>query len=253
MAAEVRYESLGTFEFLLDAADAGEPRFYFIEANPRLQVEHTVTEEVTGLDLVALQLRLAAGGSLASVGLDRAELQPPRGYAIQLRINMETMEPDGTVKPSGGTLAAFEPPAGGGLRVDSLGYVGYTTSPRFDSLLAKLIVRSPSPRFADAVRRARRALAEFKIEGVPTNIGFLRALLGHADVEANRVHTRFVEDNAAELALAARAEMRGLYFDGGAGRGARAGRGAHRSTRSARRAPPRKIGPLGKLGRSRAE
>ncbi|MET0153202.1 MAG: carboxyl transferase domain-containing protein, partial [Candidatus Binatia bacterium] len=220
MAAEVRYGSLGTFEFLLDAA-AMEPRFYFIEANPRLQVEHTVTEEVTGLDLVALQLRLAAGDSLASVGLDRAELQPPRGFAIELRVNMESMAPDGTVKPSGGTLAAFEPPAGGGLRVDSLGYVGYTTSPRFDSLLAKLIVRSPSPRFADAVRRARRALAEFKIEGVPTNVGFLRALLGHADVEANRVHTRFVEDNAAELVAAACAEMRGLYFDEGRDEGRR--------------------------------
>jgi acetyl-CoA carboxylase carboxyltransferase component/biotin carboxyl carrier protein len=214
MAAEVRYGSLGTFEFLLDAADAVEPRFYFIEANPRLQVEHTVTEEVTGLDLVALQLRLATGGSLASVGLDRAELQPPRGFAIELRVNMESMEPDGTVKPSGGTLAAFEPPAGGGLRVDSLGYAGYTTSPRFDSLLAKLIVRSPSPSFADAVRRARRALAEFKIEGVPTNVPFLRALLGHPDVVANRVSTRFVEDHAAELVVAARAEMRTLYFEG---------------------------------------
>ena len=214
MAAEIRYESLGTFEFLLDADDATQACFYFIEANPRLQVEHTVTEEVTGLDLVALQLRLAAGGSLASVGLDRAELQPPRGFAIELRVNMESMEPDGTVKPSGGTLAAFEPPAGGGVRVDSLGYVGYTTSPRFDSLLAKLIVRSPFPSFADAVRRAGRALAEFKIDGVPTNVPFLRALLSHPDVEANRVSTRFVEDHAAELVGVARAEMRALYFDG---------------------------------------
>jgi acetyl/propionyl-CoA carboxylase alpha subunit/acetyl-CoA carboxylase carboxyltransferase component len=215
MAAEVRYASLGTFEFLIGGDEGAEPRFYFIEANPRLQVEHTVTEEVTGLDLVAVQLRLAAGGSLASVSLDRAELQPPRGFAIELRVNMESMEPDGTVRPSGGTLTAFEPPVGGGLRVDSLGYVGYTTSPRFDSLLAKLIVRSPSPRFADAVRRARRALAEFKIEGVPTNVGFLNALLGHADVEANRLHTRFVEDHAPELVAASRAETRALYFDGG--------------------------------------
>src|SRR6202040_1263229 len=133
LAQEVRYDNLGTFEFLVDAGDERrEAPFAFIEANPRLQVEHTVTEEVTGVDLVKLQLKLAAGYSLAELGLLQADVPPPRGFAIQARINMESMGADGLAKPSGGTLAAFEMPSGPGLRVDTFGYAGYTTSPRFD-------------------------------------------------------------------------------------------------------------------------
>ena len=95
MATEVRYESLGTFEFLVGAQDSREPAFAFIEANPRLQVEHTVTEEVTGLDLVMLQLRIADGESLGALGLTQADIPKPRGFAIQTRINAESMETDG--------------------------------------------------------------------------------------------------------------------------------------------------------------
>ena len=146
MAKAVKYRSLGTFEFLVD-----DDEFFFIEANPRLQVEHTVTEEVWGVDLVKTQLRLAGGVALAKTGIADAR---PRGHAIQLRINMETMTEDGSAKPGGGTLTVFEPPSGPGVRVDTYGYAGYRTNPNFDSLLAKLIVHSPSPDFADALARA---------------------------------------------------------------------------------------------------
>ncbi len=201
MAREARYESLGTFEFLVAAEAArADASFAFVEANPRLQVEHTVTEEVMGVDLVKTQLRIAAGDSLAQIGLLNEGVGEPRGFAIQVRINMESMRPDGTTRPSGGTITAFEAPSGPGLRVDSFAYAGYTTNPNFDSLLAKLIAHSPSNDFADAVTRCYRALCEFKIEGVATNIPFLQSLLRHPEFIANNVHTRFVEDQIALLA-----------------------------------------------------
>src|SRR2546429_7071177 len=116
MASEVRYAGVGTFEFLLDADEPS--RLAFIEANPRLQVEHTVTEEVTGIDLVATQLALAAGRSLADLGLRQEEIAAPRGFALQVRVNMETLALDGTIRPSAGVLGAFEVPTGPGIRVD---------------------------------------------------------------------------------------------------------------------------------------
>src|SRR5205085_1913693 len=120
MATEVHYDNIGTFEFLIDASDPGavDPRFAFIEANPRLQVEHTVTEEITGIDLVKTQLRLAGGATLAELSLTQEKVAPPRGLAIQTRINMETMTADGTAMPAGGTVTVFEPPSGPGIRVD---------------------------------------------------------------------------------------------------------------------------------------
>ncbi|HVA39218.1 MAG TPA: carboxyl transferase domain-containing protein, partial [Candidatus Binataceae bacterium] len=217
MAEAVRYDSLGTFEFLLEAnARHDDAGFAFIEANPRLQVEHTVTEEVTGIDLVKLQLQLAGGSTLTELGARQADIPKPRGFAIQMRINMESMGADGTAKPSGGTLTAFEPPSGPGLRVDSFAYAGYTTSPSFDSLLAKLIAHSPSADFAAAVTRAYRALCEFRIEGVATNLGFLQSLLRHPDFAANLLYTRFVEEHIAELAAAAAdSTHRQLFFADG--------------------------------------
>ncbi|HKH68253.1 MAG TPA: biotin carboxylase N-terminal domain-containing protein, partial [Reyranella sp.] len=204
MAKVVKYRSLGTFEFLVD-----DDEYFFIEANPRLQVEHTVTEEVWGVDLVTTQLRLAGGVALAKTGIADAR---PRGHAIQLRINMETMTEDGSAKPGGGTLTVFEPPSGPGVRVDTYGYAGYRTNPNFDSLLAKLIVHSPSPDFADALARAERALAAFRLEGAPSNIAFLRALLAHKDFRADKVHTRFVDEQAKALIEAAARLQPGLYF-----------------------------------------
>ncbi|MGA8058179.1 MAG: carboxyl transferase domain-containing protein [Candidatus Binataceae bacterium] len=218
MAEAVRYDSLGTFEFLLDAdARDDDAEFAFIEANPRLQVEHTVTEEVTGIDLVKLQLQLAGGSTLTELSARQADIPKPRGFAIQMRINMESMGADGVAKPSGGTLTAFEAPSGPGVRVDSFAYAGYTTNPNFDSLLAKLIAHSPAADFAAAVTRAYRALSEFRIEGVATNIGFLQNLLRHPDFAANRLYTRFVEEHIAELVAAANSTRRQLFFAEAAG------------------------------------
>ena len=136
----------------------------FAEVNPRLQVEHTVTEQVTGLDLVELGLRVADGATLPDLALAAR----PRGAAIQVRVNTETPRPDGTFLPGTGTLSRFQPPAGRGVRVDTAGYPGYTVSPRYDPLLAKVITDGGT--LEEAVRRAIRALAEFDVAGVPTNV-----------------------------------------------------------------------------------
>jgi acetyl/propionyl-CoA carboxylase alpha subunit len=218
IARAVRYSSLGTFEFLVPAATNGgtngeAPVFYFIEANPRLQVEHTVTEEVTGVDLVKLQLRLAGGATLSELGATQREIPAPRGFALQTRINLESISADGAAKPGGGTLTAFDPPSGPGLRVDTFGYAGYTTSPRFDSLLAKLIVHSTAPDYAAAVRKTYRALGEFRIEGVATNLVFLQNLLRHDDFAANRIYTRFIEDHVADLVGASAPDHQKFYFE----------------------------------------
>ncbi|KSR45742.1 carboxyl transferase domain-containing protein [Pseudomonas aeruginosa] len=193
MAGAVRYQGIGTFEFLVDEERPG--RFYFMEANPRIQVEHTVTEEVTGVDLLHAQLRLAAGADLASLGL--AQPAAPSGCAIQLRINLETLAADGSTRPASGTLDAYEPPSGPGLRVDGYGYAGYRVNPGYDSLLAKLIVRGAD--YPAALRRAYRALCEFRLEGVASNLDLLRNLLLHPAVQANRVGTRFVESQLEAL------------------------------------------------------
>ena len=229
LAETVKYNNLGTFEFLVDATVAdSEAAYAFIEANARLQVEHTVTEEVTGVDIVKLQLQLAAGQSLAELGLQQADIPEPRGFAMQVRINMETMQADGSARPAGGVLTAFEVPSGPGLRTDAFGYAGYRTSPRFDSLLAKLIGYSPSRKFSDVVTRTYRALCEFKIEGVPTNIPFLQSLLQHPDFVANQVYTRFVEDHIAELISSENGTHQQLFFaqPGAAGAAAQAGKPA---------------------------
>ena len=205
-ATHVAYDNLGTFEFLVDASQMGEDApFFFIETNARLQVEHTVTEAVTGIDLVQTQLRIAGGESLADVGLADPAVATPRGYAIQARVNMETITATGEVRPSGGLLTAYDAPSGPGVRTDGFGYSGYRTSPSFDSLLAKVITHSPSGDFADALARSARALSEFRIEGVQTNIPFLRAVLAHPDFAAGRVYTRFLDHHAEALAAAAAA------------------------------------------------
>jgi acetyl/propionyl-CoA carboxylase alpha subunit/acetyl-CoA carboxylase carboxyltransferase component len=192
-------DNLATVEFLLDAEGGDDGPFAFIEANPRLQVEHTVTEEITGLDLVRLQLDLASGHTLTEVGLGLDQAPAPRGMAMEVRINAEVMAPDGTARPAGGTLTAFEPPSGPGIRVDTSGYPGYRTNPRFDSLLAKLIVSTRTGRLTDVAAKAYRALCDFRIAGVPTNAGFLQNLLRHPAFLANRAHTAFVEEHIAEL------------------------------------------------------
>ena len=200
MAAAANYENLGTFEFLVDNdARTSEHAFAFIEANPRLQVEHTVTEEVLGLDLVQSQLAVAAGATLGSLGLAQAYIPKPRGFAMQLRVNMEVMDETGGTRPTGGTLALFDLPSGPGVRVDTFGYSGYRTSAAFDSLLAKVIVHSAGGDWIDVVHKATRTLREFRIGGVATNIPFLTAILAHPDFVENRLSTGFIEAHVADL------------------------------------------------------
>jgi acetyl/propionyl-CoA carboxylase alpha subunit len=213
LAAAAHYDNLGTFEFLVDGeATAGDQTFAFIEANPRLQVEHTVTEEVLGVDLVNAQLAVAAGATLVSLGLAQAAVPAPRGYAMQLRVNMEVMDEKGMTKPTGGTLSMFDPPSGPGVRVDSFGYAGYKTSAAFDSLLAKVIVHSATGNWADVARKAARTLREFRIEGVATNIPFLQAVLAHPDFVANRISTGFIDTHVGTLVGAAKETARPLFF-----------------------------------------
>lgn len=198
MAKTVGYRGLGTFEFLVDAASATLP-FVFIEANPRLQVEHTVTEAVTGLDLVQLQVAVAGGQALGELGVEADGTAPQRGFALQWRINAETLDAQGNARPSSGTLARFDLPSGPGVRVDTHGYAGLAPSPHYDTLLAKLIVQSPSPRFEDALRRSLRALDECHIEGIATNLSLLRAIAARPEFATQAVHTRFVEAHLGDL------------------------------------------------------
>ena len=200
LASHVGYFNAGTFEFLVDTSGSGQP-FAFIEANARLQVEHTVTEEVTGVDIVQSQLRIAQGATIADLGLDDPAIAEARGYAIQARVCMESMGEDGSVRPEAGTLTAYEAPSGPGVRTDGFGYAGYATSLLYDSLLAKVIGHSPSRNFADAVTRTARALAEFRIEGITTNIGFIQNILSHPGfVDYSAIHTRFIDEEIASLA-----------------------------------------------------
>ena len=197
LARAARYANLGTFEFLVEP---GSGRFAFIEANPRLQVEHTVTEAVLDVDLVQAQIAVAEGATLADLGLDAARIARPRGFALQLRVNTESMDATGAAQPATGELSGFLPPTGPGVRVDTAGYPGYRVGSAFDPLLAKVVVHSPSPRFADVVLRAQRALREFEIAGVATNLPFLGALLAHPDFATQHgVNTRFIDTHLAGL------------------------------------------------------
>ena len=198
-AATVGYCNAGTFEFLIDVANANEP-FAFIETNARLDDSHAVTEEVVGTDIVKAQLKIAGGATLADLGLD--QVVTPRGYAIEARVCMESVREDGAILPRAGTLAAYEAPSGPGVRTDGFGYAGYETSLSFDPLLAKVVGHSPAVDLGEAVARTSRALAEFRIEGVETNIDFLRSILAHPDFVAGDVHTRFVDEHIADLAAA---------------------------------------------------
>ncbi len=194
MAAEVAYLGLGTFEFLVDGSSGD---FFFIEANPRLQVEHTVTEAVTGMDLVAIQLKIALGASLEDLALSGPP-SPPRGFAIQLRINAEQLQADGSAQPVSGRLAQFEPASGPGIRVDSGFTLGDSINPAYDSLVAKLIVHHPQD-FGGLLARARRGAEEFNISGFATNLPLLRAILDSDDIAAGAVDNSWVTRHLEQL------------------------------------------------------
>lgn len=202
------YRGLGTIEFLVETDAQGGAGFYFIETNPRIQVEHTITEEITGLDLVELQLRIAAGEILSEIGLNVAEPQPPIGIAMQLRINTETFNPEGEVIPTGGVLSAFSPPTGPGVRIDSYGYSGYRTNPNFDSLLAKLIIHERTGDLERLLRKSENALSEFYIDGIETNIPFLYGLLKLPELADWSVNVRTVDRHMRDLVTSVSAPRR---------------------------------------------
>ncbi len=212
IAESNHYRSLGTFEFLL--SDAGEKReIFFIEANPRIQVEHTVSEAVFDVDLVRLQLEIAKGIDLSELRIDQQKFDAPNGYAIQCRINMETMDASGNAKPSSGNIDIYEAPSGAGIRVDGFGYSGYQNSTSFDSLLAKLIVHSRHADFELAVKKTERALSEFRIEGLDTNLVWLRALLAQPDIQNNIISTHFIEAHAKDIAKSCETIATNLFFN----------------------------------------
>jgi acetyl/propionyl-CoA carboxylase alpha subunit len=204
MAQVLRYKGLGTFEFLVDArSDVANAAVAFIEANARLQVEHAVTEAIYDLDLVALQFRIASGGTLAELGLAGRIAKPAARMALQARINSETMAADGSATPATGTLSQLRLPGGPGVRVDTHAYDGYAISPSYDSLLAKVIVTQAGEDFPALLRKAGRALASFDVQGVATNVDFLRALLASPDLQTNAVTTRYIDGHAGGLVEAA--------------------------------------------------
>ena len=180
-ARSIGYEGAGTVEFLLDATG----QFYFMEMNTRIQVEHPVTEVVTGIDLIAEQLRIAAGEPLRF----RQEDIQLRGHAIECRINAE--DPRNNFRPAPGTITGWLPPGGPGVRFDSHVYTGYEIPPFYDSLIGKLIVWGEDR--PAALRRMRRALSECAVIGVPTTIEFHLALLDRPEFQRGEVHTKFVE------------------------------------------------------------
>jgi pyruvate carboxylase len=190
-ARAIGYRNAGTVEFLVDSRG----RHVFIEMNPRIQVEHTVTEEVTDVDLVRSQMRIAAGDTLADLGL-RQDRMYIRGAALQCRITTE--DPANGFRPDTGRITTYRSPGGAGVRLDGgTTYTGAEVSAHFDSMLAKLTCRGSD--FGIAVGRARRALAEFRIRGVSTNIPFLQALLAEPDFQAGRLTTSFIDQHPHTL------------------------------------------------------
>lgn len=196
MAGAIAYRGVGTFEFLVDVQGG----YVFIETNPRLQVEHTITEELLGIDLVQAQLQIAQGATLDALGL--APNPSPQGFALQCRITLEDMDETGEIRPSTGVIQRYEPPTGPGVRVDGFAFGGYQVNSAFDPLLAKLIVRSNAPELPTVLRKADRALGRFRIDGIATNIPFLRSLLNDSQIQENAVSTSWVQDNLKTLARA---------------------------------------------------
>lgn len=189
-ATKIGYRNAGTVEFLIDTVGDNAGKHVFIEMNPRIQVEHTVTEEITDIDLVQSQMRIAAGESLAELGLTQDRITM-HGFAVQCRITTEN--PAAGFKPDSGKITTYRSPGGAGIRLDG-GTIsaGSEVSPHFDSLLVKLIARGRD--FHSAVVRAERALAEFRIRGVSTNISFMQAVLADPTFASGDLSTSFIDE-----------------------------------------------------------
>ena len=189
-AKELGYQNAGTVEFLVETEGPNSGQHVFIEMNPRIQVEHTVTEEITDIDLVQSQMRIASGESLLELGLSQDTIEM-HGFAIQCRITTE--DPAANFRPDTGKITTYRSPGGAGIRLDG-GTVtaGSEVSPHFDSLLVKLVARGSS--FKAAVARASRGLAEFRIRGVATNISFLQGVLEDATFVSGNLSTAFIDE-----------------------------------------------------------
>ncbi|WP_288833294.1 pyruvate carboxylase [uncultured Corynebacterium sp.] len=201
---EINYEGAGTVEFLVDE----KGNHVFIEMNPRVQVEHTVTEEVTGVDIVRSQMYIAAGASLEDLGLSQ-EAVSLTGAALQCRITTE--DPANGFRPDSGLITGYRSPGGAGVRLDGSVGVGTEITPNFDSLLVKMTCRGKD--FQVAVDRALRALNEFTVTGVSTNIGFLRELLSDPDFRYERINTNFIAEHPHLLEAPAAADDAGRILD----------------------------------------
>ncbi|MEY4449735.1 MAG: hypothetical protein RLZZ304_110 [Actinomycetota bacterium] len=189
-AKAIGYQNAGTVEFLIDTIGDNAGKHVFIEMNPRIQVEHTVTEEITDVDLVQSQMRIAAGATLGDLGLTQDKISM-HGFAVQCRITTE--DPAQNFRPDTGKITTYRSPGGAGIRLDG-GTVstGAEVSPHFDSMLVKLVSRGRD--FQSAVIRAKRALAEFRIRGVSTNIGFLQAVLADETFASGDLSTSFIDE-----------------------------------------------------------
>ena len=201
---EINYEGAGTVEFLVDE----KGNHVFIEMNPRVQVEHTVTEEVTGVDIVKNQMYIAAGAALDDLHL-RQDLIEVTGAALQCRITTE--DPANGFRPDSGVVTGYRSPGGAGVRLDGSVAVGTTITPNFDSLLVKMTCRGRN--FQVAVDRALRALNEFSVDGLSTNIGFLRALLSEDEFRFERINTGFIADHPHLLEAPAAADDAGKILE----------------------------------------
>src|SRR5664279_4244186 len=189
-AKSIGYVNAGTVEFLLDTEGERAGKDVFIEMNPRIQVEHTVTEEVTDIDIVGTQLRIAAGETLDEIGIFQDQVRT-NGFAIQTRITTE--DPANGFQPDTGRIVAYRSPGGAGVRLDgATGLAGGRVTGHFDSLLVKLTCRGHD--FKQTVTRSKRALAEFRIRGVTTNIPFLLAVLSDPDFQTCGVTTSFIDE-----------------------------------------------------------
>jgi acetyl/propionyl-CoA carboxylase alpha subunit len=197
MAATVGYRGLATFEFLVDLDDP--QRHYFLEANPRVQVEHTVTEVVTEVDLVAAQIEIALGRTLTELRLTQRDVPEPRGITVQTRVNLERLSSDGSTRASTGTITRFEVPAGPDVRVDTAGSSGLEVTGTYDSLLAKVVTHSKRGDLAAAAVVADDALAGFRLDGPVSNIALLRAILARPEFRDGTAGTSFIDTHLAEL------------------------------------------------------
>ncbi|GLC41025.1 hypothetical protein PLESTB_000951200 [Pleodorina starrii] len=192
LARHVGYRNAGTVEFMVDK----DGNHYFLEVNPRVQVEHTITEEITGVDIVQSQIKVAGGASLISLGLGtQADVPPVYGFSIQCRVTSE--DPEQNFQPDTGRLEAYRMPGGPGIRMDGAVTTGNVVSRYYDSMLAKVIASAPT--FRQATQKMQRALSEFQVRGIKTNIPFLENVMRHPEFLSGEATTFFIEKNQRDL------------------------------------------------------